>query len=241
MQIRAVIAVLIAAAPFAAATFPKGNLNNCPSNEFRFGSWCLPKGGPPKEQTPPPPKGSNCPPTQWYWNKGKGCCTPRNQPPANPPPPQCPKDWQWNAVTNKCDPCPTPPTKPPPTPSNKPGEHSPPKSGYPGYPGHPGPVKPPGQFRPYGHNKRANTKSRVSLCPTGLDACPISQLVNDYECLDTAVELESCGGCASLGQGQDCTQIEGAWNVGCEQGTCVVLTCAGGFSLSADRKTCVPL
>jgi hypothetical protein len=42
----------------------------------------------------------------------------------------------------------------------------------------------------------------------------------DYECLDTATELESCGGCVSLGSGQDCTAILGAWNVGCEQGHC---------------------
>ena len=57
----------------------------------------------------------------------------------------------------------------------------------------------------------------------GLTACPIADahgLTNDLECLDTANELESCGGCSSTGQGTDCTAIEGAWNVGCEQGVC---------------------
>lgn len=57
----------------------------------------------------------------------------------------------------------------------------------------------------------------------GLDACPIPGahgLTGDFECLDTTNELESCGGCASIGEGQDCTLIEGAWNVACEQGIC---------------------
>jgi len=42
----------------------------------------------------------------------------------------------------------------------------------------------------------------------------------DFECLDTINELESCGGCASINEGQDCTAIKGAWNVGCEHGRC---------------------
>jgi hypothetical protein len=87
-------------------------------------------------------------------------------------------------------------------------------------------------------------KSRAKLCPTGLNACPISGasgLTGDFECLDATNELESCGGCASLGQGQDCTAIKGAWNVGCERGTCAVYTCAGGFRRSSDGKSCVRL
>ena len=63
----------------------------------------------------------------------------------------------------------------------------------------------------------------LQLCPKGLSACPIavpSGLTGDYECLDTAHELESCGGCASTGEGQDCTAIRGIWNVGCVQGRC---------------------
>ncbi|KIM44389.1 hypothetical protein M413DRAFT_66908, partial [Hebeloma cylindrosporum] len=54
-------------------------------------------------------------------------------------------------------------------------------------------------------------------------------------------ELESCGGCTSLGKGQDCTRIEGAWNVGCHEGSCFVYTCAGGFTIGADGKSCIPL
>jgi hypothetical protein len=41
-----------------------------------------------------------------------------------------------------------------------------------------------------------------------------------YECIDFATELESCGGCASTGEGADCTSIPNAMSVGCESGVC---------------------
>ena len=94
----------------------------------------------------------------------------------------------------------------------------------------------------------------------GLNACPIigaSGLTDDLECLDITHELESCGGCASIGQGQDCTSIKGAWNVGCEQGSCAgkwLFFCAifvsdvfffslyaAGFRRSQDGKTCTEI
>lgn len=61
------------------------------------------------------------------------------------------------------------------------------------------------------------------FCPMHMQACPIpgaTGLTGEFECLDTMNELESCGGCASIGEGQDCSAIKGAWNVGCEQGRC---------------------
>ena len=74
------------------------------------------------------------------------------------------------------------------------------------------------------YNSKRSTEQRLSqLCPTDLTACPITSAsgpTSDFECIDTTNELESCGGCASIGEGQDCTAIGGAWNVGCEQGTC---------------------
>ena len=57
----------------------------------------------------------------------------------------------------------------------------------------------------------------------GMSACPIrcpSGLTGEMECLDTTNELESCGGCASIAEGQDCSSIKGAWNVACEKGKC---------------------
>jgi hypothetical protein len=75
----------------------------------------------------------------------------------------------------------------------------------------------------------------------GLSACPITSTsgpTTDFECLDVTNELESCGGCASIGRGQDCTAIEGAWNVGCEQGSCAVYSCAAGFKLAHNGTSC---
>ncbi|KAJ6575126.1 hypothetical protein B0H19DRAFT_1254736 [Mycena capillaripes] len=90
--------------------------------------------------------------------------------------------------------------------------------------------------------RNAGKGGAAPLCPTGLDACPVAGLsANDYECIDTAVELESCGGCASLGEGQDCTAIKGAWNVGCEQGRCAVYTCTFGFKRAPDGQSCISL
>jgi hypothetical protein len=101
----------------------------------------------------------------------------------------------------------------------------------------------------------------VQQCPLSLNACPISSVngpTGDFECLDTTNELESCGGCASTDEGQDCTAIKGAWNVACVQGSCagkysfpnrfesiltffLVYTCANGYKRSNDGKSCIPL
>jgi len=171
---------------------------------------CLTKGGP---STPPsPPKDISCPPTSYYWGEKQGCCVPRNQPPSNPPPPQCPKNWTWYPSLYRCHPSPTPPSPPSSNPSNYPGQGKGNGNGGHGNGNGNG-----------GHGyKKRSLKSRATLCPSGLDACPISSsLAGDYECLDTSSELESCGGCTSQGKGQDCTKIAGAWNVGCDRGSCV--------------------
>jgi hypothetical protein len=211
--------------PIASSTATRPR--SCDDNEFWSSpnGCCLPHGGP---RTPPPapPKGSACPPTTHYWGEKQGCCVPRHPPPSEGPLPQCPTGWVWYQAVRRCYPIPTPPRPNPPKPSHHHGH------------GH-------NDNGPGGHwNKRSpELKARSApLCPTGLDACPISGAKGgDYECLDTATELESCGGCASLGGGQDCTAIPGAWNVGCDRGRCTVYTCAGGFMRSQDGKSCVPL
>jgi hypothetical protein len=72
------------------------------------------------------------------------------------------------------------------------------------------------------HWRRAKNMHTSSLCPADLVACPIAGTQEDsYECLDPQNELESCGGCASIGEGRDCTAIAGAWHVSCDRGTCV--------------------
>lgn len=52
-----------------------------------------------------------------------------------------------------------------------------------------------------------------------------------YECVEISSSLESCGGCASLGQGKDCTKIPNSGGVGCYGGQCVILSCEAGYSL----------
>ncbi|THH17010.1 hypothetical protein EW146_g3729 [Bondarzewia mesenterica] len=193
---------------------PRGSTSSsdCSSDEFWYSakSCCLPHGGVPNP--PSPPKGSECPSSGWYWGNDQGCCVPHH-PPTNNPAPQCPSGWEWISGIYKCQPSPSQPSQPPSTPS---GVH---------------------------HNYKKQHKARASaLCPTGLDACPIvnaSRLTSDYECLDTTQELESCGGCLSTGAGQDCTAIQGAWNVGCAQGSCAIYNCMTGYRLSADHKTCI--
>lgn len=69
------------------------------------------------------------------------------------------------------------------------------------------------------------------LCPAALAACPVDAHSTDYECLDTQSDLQSCGGCATLDQGKDCTAIKGAKWMGCVKGQCEVYSCAKGFKL----------
>ncbi|CAE6476604.1 unnamed protein product [Rhizoctonia solani] len=63
---------------------------------------------------------------------------------------------------------------------------------------------------------------------------------SDYECANTYEDLNNCGGCASLGQGQNCGAILHSKNVGCQAGACQVFTCAPGYEVS-DGKTCIKL
>ena len=80
-------------------------------------------------------------------------------------------------------------------------------------------------------------------CPEGGVACPIGRSRSAsalFECLQPDDDLESCGGCSSLGQGADCTAIAGARAVGCTAGLCEVYTCQRGFAVGHDGKSCVP-
>lgn len=111
--------------------------------------------------------------------------------------------------------------------------------------------------------KRSKVTKPASLCPTGETACPIlgsssyEKAVNHhfsdmgkyssgimageggYECLDTKQSLESCGGCASTGEGQDCTKIPSAVGVGCDAGVCVVFSCKAGSKPNLLGNGCV--
>ena len=161
-------------------------------------SCCLPQGGVPS--APSPPSDKSCPPIGWYWNKEYSCCVPDQPTAASSPPPQCRTGWEWSASTYSCRMQATNTFTSRPSPSAS------------------------AHHKKSMHGGLARSRKRAApLCPSGLDACPIAGafgVTGDYECLDIFHELESCGGCASVGRGQDCTAIEGSWNVGCNQGAC---------------------
>ncbi|KAH9462974.1 hypothetical protein Pst134EA_015063 [Puccinia striiformis f. sp. tritici] len=86
-------------------------------------------------------------------------------------------------------------------------------------------------------------KSEKPRCPTGLTACPISSVniftpSTPYECLDTQQEINSCGGCVTLGNGTDCAALRGAGMSGCSDGKCTIFTCARGFKYSKKDQSC---
>lgn len=182
---------------------------------------CLPDGGTPNPSKPPPD--TDCP-SKWSWLPVKGCCAPHS-PPENQPPPQCANNWKWNSGSLCCKPPPTPPaTTKPPAPSRTPGKnnHGDDDDDDDDNHGHGN-----GNGGGHGHKrlvveKRQNRSRNFTPCPKGLSACPVVSLMGgDYECVDTLLDLDHCGGCSTLGEGENCNAIPGVWNVGCEQSTCI--------------------
>ncbi|EJD47758.1 hypothetical protein AURDEDRAFT_113366 [Auricularia subglabra TFB-10046 SS5] len=179
-----------------------------------------------------PPK-PTCKGGEFYWGE-RNCCLPRGGPPRRPTPPpgrQCPGNWSWHSGKGCCVPHFPDPPKTPSCPGRwhwnpRPCSCEPPS---------PEPSK---RASPLKKKRTVDT----SECPKGLQACPIPGLFGgEYECLDTKVELESCGGCVAKGEGQNCAAIPHAWNVGCDHGSCVVYSCERGFGLSGNATACVPL
>ncbi|KAL7423679.1 hypothetical protein Q5752_001261 [Cryptotrichosporon argae] len=74
-------------------------------------------------------------------------------------------------------------------------------------------------------------------CPAGLTACLAPDTGawngNNFECIDTRVDIESCGACAyplpNRPEGDDCTAIPHAAEVSCASSRCVVHNCDDGF------------
>ncbi|EJT98492.1 hypothetical protein DACRYDRAFT_57420 [Dacryopinax primogenitus] len=98
---------------------------------------------------------------------------------------------------------------------------------------------------PASSQRRRHVSTRRRECPKdGQKICPILHGRGGEECVDVETDLESCGGCMDsppeLGGGVDCTQIQGARDVACRKGKCVVSRCAPGWRLNADKSECVP-
>jgi len=74
---------------------------------------------------------------------------------------------------------------------------------------------------------------------TRVDGSSVTGLASSewaYECIDFATELESCGGCASSGDGQDCSAIPNAISVGCEAGVCAGESAGTASALLEDGE-----
>lgn len=223
MAIGSYLTILLLAASAIATPSPRGGPESCKQDEFWYSQkeCCLPHGGIPRPPSPPPNK--SCPPTNWYWYPQQSCCVPTHPPPAHPPPPQCKNGWDWNGSIQCCEPGKPTHTTPYHQPSQTPNHPEPPK-----YP------------QPHDPHRKRDYRLSTFDCPNNYEACPIAGLTGSYlECLDITAEITSCGGCTSMNEGQDCTSIEGAWNVGCEAGVCQVYTCALGYRRSRDGHSCV--
>ncbi|KAH9458401.1 hypothetical protein Pst134EB_010703 [Puccinia striiformis f. sp. tritici] len=102
--------------------------------------------------------------------------------------------------------------------------------------------------RPSGLPRRSLNSSDASniKCPSGLTACPISLTASftpstGFECLDIKQEITSCGGCATLNKGVDCSTIDGAALTGCSDGVCKIFSCKQGYTYSQSGKECLKI
>ncbi|KAK8850429.1 hypothetical protein IAR55_004347 [Kwoniella newhampshirensis] len=212
----------------------------------RSGSCCDNSWGwmPPPEA--PCPKGITCP-KGWFWHKEWNQCTPLTP---RSPEPAC-DNWDEK---NQCCGGQTGPSQG--VGGGKGGKGN--QGGW-GNPGGWGQGGNNGGWGQGGHNggwgnQKRNLKAREQIalfpqsdldkmyCPGFLHACTVPTATGGewaYECVDFATELESCGGCASTGEGADCTQIPHALGVGCESGVCTVYTCQSGFA--ANGTACVAI
>jgi hypothetical protein len=84
---------------------------------------------------------------------------------------------------------------------------------------------------------RNRKRKSLAFCAAPMELCPLGG--GRLECIDTTRNLESCGGCWSTGEGQDCTMIVNADAVGCLNGRCVVKACTAGFKVDTEGAGCI--
>ncbi|KAH9966292.1 hypothetical protein BJV74DRAFT_954325 [Russula compacta] len=79
-----------------------------------------------------------------------------------------------------------------------------------------------------------------------MDACGVfGGGARAWECVHTARDLESCGGCVLpltpfSPIGIDCTELPGVADVACLSGKCMVQRCLPGYTLAIDGTSCIP-
>lgn len=106
------------------------------------------------------------------------------------------------------------------------------------WPAPPGYNPRPSQYAGYRRHRR-DTSER--LCPNVQEtACPIVANATGYECIDTQTEITSCGGCELLNEGENCVEIEGADEVGCQLGQCIIFSVLPGFEINETNGRPAP-
>ncbi|CAE6394416.1 unnamed protein product [Rhizoctonia solani] len=159
-----------------------------------------------------PPSGYSCP-SNWSWLSSKSCCKP-NKPDTPTTTPSCGNSWNWHPGKQCCV-----PGENTPTPSNTPGSYA------------------------YGRKRHTAMHKRSSFCPANYESCPIldaSGRTSESECIDTRTQLTSCGGCASISKGQNCSAIPHVKVATCEASKCIVTKCKRGYEVSGSGDSCVP-
>jgi hypothetical protein len=173
--------------------------------------------------TPPPDVPSACCPAGWHWFTFAGkkiCAPPSPKLPSCKGKPTCPSTHGWDGSKG--------PSPPPPTSLSCAPPENPLPSSWRSTP-FPRTFFVPGCCTKSRRKRDLFAEGELlalgtaddDLCPAGLTSCPIAGAgPGAFECLDPKSELESCGGCTAMGQGEDCTAIGHAKSVGCEDGVC---------------------
>ncbi|TFK43986.1 hypothetical protein BDQ12DRAFT_203673 [Crucibulum laeve] len=78
-------------------------------------------------------------------------------------------------------------------------------------------------------------------CPEESEPCPINptDVNSEMECIAPLEDIANCGGCVSLGKGQDCASVPGARVSECVRGVCKMRSCSRGYRLDAVAGTCI--
>jgi len=234
-------------------TSPSGS--SCPSNFYWHTTekCCVPKSSNTVQQVPSgcpngyswniltwsckssTPSATTCG-TGFWWQALGSCVSLGNTGSSVPSGYSCPSNWSWLSSKSCCKPnLPTAPSTPscgnswlwhPGKQCCIPGDSAPTPSNAPGT---------------YGRKRHATVQKRTNFCPNTHESCPIpgSKRSSEQECLDTRSELTSCGGCVSLGQGQDCSAIPNAKVSTCQTGRCVVQKCKPGYQVGSAGDACV--
>ncbi|KAF8328551.1 uncharacterized protein EI90DRAFT_3064556 [Cantharellus anzutake] len=100
---------------------------------------------------------------------------------------------------------------------------------------------------PSAHSRRRAVQLALARCPTGYEKCGVygrGRNTRGYECIDTRVNLESCGGCTSslpglTPTGRDCSAIANASSVRCVSSKCVIEFCRPGYLLDISGSECI--